>query len=377
MAWTSGMSTIDEILTLLKQEGKYNVLQRLDGGMNGYAFRATHIPLSAQVFLKVCDADPDSKALFQEPKSLMAATKSSESKHLIRLVDADKLGLQFILMATEWANGGDLLQQIKNGIGQADAVRIVIDILQGITVLHSARLVHRDIKPANILLCKKGDTYIPKVGDFGSTAYIPDGSSTVSASKHSALYVPPEGWKTPSSYGVSSDLYQVGMILDEMVNGSLPYDLASYLDQTAKREMRAASISSLDEMDAYERSKLIDGAISRRCSSRKILSVRPPRPYQSTSLKRIINKSIDPLASQRFQTSIAFISALQSLDIPNWQPSDGQFVASQWKNWDWKVAQSSSRFLIYRKRPETVAYRRWGEQHISLASAFSTVGNFV
>ncbi|MGD0096952.1 MAG: protein kinase [Terracidiphilus sp.] len=370
------MSTIDEILALLKQGGKYSVQQTLDGGMNGYAFRATHIPLFTQVFLKVCDADPDSKALFQEPQSLIAATKSSASKNLIKLVDADKLGADFILMATEWADGGDLLQQIQKVIGQADAVRIAIDILHGVTVLHSARLVHRDIKPANVLLCREGETDIPKVGDFGSAAAIPEGSSSVSASRHSALYVPTEGWETPSSYGIPSDLYQIGIILDEMVNGALPYDLASYLDRTAAQEMKASSISNLDELGDYERSKLIDSSISRRCSSRKILSMRPARPYQSKSLKRIINKSIAPLASQRFQTSTAFISSLQSLDIPNWRPADEDFEALQWRGWDWRVAGSSSNYVVYRRRSKTAAYRRWGSPYASLVSAFFAVEPF-
>lgn len=370
------MSTIEEILALLKKGGKYCVEQPLDGGMNGYAFRATHIPLSAPVFLKVCDADPDSKALFQEPKSLIAATKSSASKHLIKLVDADRLGDDFILMATEWADGGDLLQQIKNAIGQADAVRMAIDILHGVTVLHSARLVHRDIKPANVLLCSEGDTYIPKVGDFGSAASIPEGSSSVWASRHSALYVPPEGWQTPSSYGIPADLYQVGMILDEMVNGALPYDLASYIDRTAKQEMKTAGISSLGEMDGYERCKLIDNSISRRCSSRKILSIRPPRPYESSSLKRIVNKSIAPLASQRFQTATAFISALQSVDVPNWRPLDNYFEALQWRGWDWKVEPLSSYCVVYRRRSEGATYRRWGGQHASAVSAFASVEDF-
>jgi serine/threonine protein kinase len=370
------MSTIDEILALLKQGGKYSVEQKLDGGMNGYAFRATHIPLSTQVFLKVCDADPDSKALFQEPQSLIAATKSSVSKHLIKLVDAEKLGSDFILMATEWADGGDLLQQIKNTVGQADAVRIAIDILHGVTILHSARFVHRDIKPANVLLCRDGDLYVPKVGDFGSAAAIPDGSSTVSASRHSALYVPPEGWATPSCYGIPSDLYQIGIVLDEMINGALPYDLGSYLDGTGAQEMKASGVSGLSQLGDYERSKLIDGSISRRCSSRKILTIRPARPYQYKSLKRVINKAIAPLASQRFQTSTAFISALQAIDVPNWRPVDNDFEAMLWRGWDWRVAGTSSEYTIYRKRPGAATYRRWGGSHASLTSAFSAVESF-
>jgi serine/threonine protein kinase len=375
----AGVSAPERVFELLRQDGKFTAHEELEGGMNGYAFRATHVPLSTQVFLKICDADSDSKALFQEPQSLIAATKSSASRNLVRLLDAERLGSDFILMATEWADGGDLLQEIKKGIAQADAVRFAIEILHGITVLHSARLVHRDIKPANILLFWESGSCVPKVGDFGSAAALPEGSSFVSASRHSALYVPPEGWETPSAYGIPSDLYQVGIVLDEMVSGALPYKFDAYLDRVGKDEMKALGVSNLADMEPYDRSKLIDACISRRSSSRKILTMRPAQPYHSRSLKRVINKAIAPIVSQRFRTSTEFIAALQRVDVPNWRPTGDGYEALQWKSWDWKVTTSTSGLpgaVIRRRRPDSAAYRCWGGPYSSLLSAFTTVESF-
>src|ERR1700722_3892666 len=102
------MSSRDEILALIVAGGKFSIIEEIHGGMNGYAFRATHLPLSREVFLKVCDADPDSKAFFQEPQALINATRSSLSTNLVKLFDAEKLGTSFVLMAMELADGGSL-----------------------------------------------------------------------------------------------------------------------------------------------------------------------------------------------------------------------------------------------------------------------------
>ncbi len=336
------MSSRDEILALLKSGGKFAVVEEFHEGMNGYAFKAQHIPLNREIFLKVCDADSESKALFREPQSLISATESPVATNLVRLFDAERLGPDFILMAMEFANGGNLLNALNSGLGQARAVHLAIEILHGVSTLHSARLLHRDIKPANILLFCDGGICVPKLGDFGSVAALPDGTNSVSASRHSGLYVPPEGWKDPGTYGIRSDLYQVGIVLHEMVSGPLPYQLSAYLDSTGKSEMRASGFSSLAEMGDYERSELIDRCIARRAFRRQILKMRTEAPYLSKSLKRIITKATSPDQADRYSSAIEVIAALQRLDLPDWQQSDNAFTASNWRGWDWEIEEDTA-----------------------------------
>jgi serine/threonine protein kinase len=371
------LSSRDEIIALLKHGGKFEILEEFHGGMNGYAFRATHIPLQREVFLKVCDADPTSADFFQEPLSLVNATGSTGATNLVKLFDAEKLGQSFVLMAMELADGGNLQSAVNSRLGQADAVRFAIQILHGVSVLHSARLLHRDLKPANILIFEPTGRLILKVGDFGSVAAIPEGASSVPASRHSALYVPPEGWLNPSYYCARSDLYQVGMILHEMVNGPLPYEWPPYLDTLGKSCLASKGCSTISELDTFEGTILVNECIARRSGMRKLLSLRESAPYESKSLKRIIKKATSPSISDRYDSAIEFISALQGLSIPNWKPEGEDFVALNWKNWDWKVVtESSGSACILRRRAGASNFRAWRASPTE-ADAFRLVEEFV
>jgi len=83
------------------------------------------------------------------------------------------------------------------------------DILSGLSFLHANKLLHRDLKPQNILLADSGSAVI---GDFGSVKRLPDGHQTVPGSGHSIIYCPPES-ASSGTYGISGDIYQVGVTM--------------------------------------------------------------------------------------------------------------------------------------------------------------------
>src|SRR4029079_394122 len=146
---------------------------------------------------------------------------SPVSNNIVKLFDVERIAVgsdDYSLLQMEWLNGSSLQSSIENRhFGQQEAVLLTMEILQGVAHLHRQRLVHRDIKPGNIIL----QNQTPKIADFGSVAKIGVGNDFVRASKHSNLYVPSEGW-TRQTYTFASDLYQVGLVLYQLVNGPLP-----------------------------------------------------------------------------------------------------------------------------------------------------------
>lgn len=374
------MSTRDEILALIEAQGKYSIQSEFPEGQNGYAFRALHLPLQRDVFLKICDADSASQEVFKEPIALMQATRGGASANLIELYDAESLGDDFILMAMELATGGSLLASTLAGtIGQMDAVRNGIAILHGASQLHSSGFVHRDIKPANILLCFVGGRLVPKIGDFGSVASISSLDAFVSASRHSALYVPPEGWQDPSIYGIRSDLYQIGLVLHEMVNGALPYDWASFLDNAGTKEVLKSGALNLGDMDACEASLLVDRCLARRSAASKILALRPSRPYQSKRIAKIIKKASSALMEDRYASALEFLTALQVVNLPNWKSTAEGYEATGWKGWDWQLscaAAPTEPLQLRRRKSSSADYRRWGPIFMSESALFRLVEDF-
>ena len=244
-----------------------------------------------------------------------------------------------------------------------EAVDAAVGILHGLAQLHQALLVHRDIKPANVLLSQRYGRIWPKITDFGSVARLTHADATVTASRHSALYVPPEGWATPSRYDARSDLYQAGLVLFEMVHGPLPYDDDVYLDRAAKRELQEL-IASGNGIGPFDRNQIVNRALARAASGKGITAFGELQPYVPRSLVRIINKAIAGDPAARYQKPSDMIGHLEALRLPDWQPSPcgRRYVAHGWSGYDWSVEpdpKKPEQWVVFRRRQAAANFRRW------------------
>jgi len=128
----------------------------------------------------------------------------------------------FIVM--ELVDGETLGAQIASArvIPEAVAVDYAIQIASGLAYAHRQGLLHRDIKPANILITKDD---VVKISDFGIARAVSENTMGVTQPgmvMGSVYYLSPE---QAQGFDIdeTSDLYSLGVVLYQMLTGSLPF----------------------------------------------------------------------------------------------------------------------------------------------------------
>jgi len=369
------MASADQLRVALDALGKFKIAKEIGDGMNATAFLASHLLQEHEAFLKVYDyVEEDAAEALREPRLLVQATRDPpRCENIVEVFDTDVLVVadeKFVCLQMEYVDGSNLLRILQLGpMGQQEAVRVGLGILRGVLHLHGRRMVHRDLKPANILLSGN----VPKITDFGSVAVIPEAVGHVRASRHSALYVPPEGWAAESTYSFASDIYQVGVVLHELVHGPLKYDQEHYLT----KHVTQALPKPFRELDSYDQSKAADRSIAERARRGTLLKVGGARqPYVSERLQKLIRAATQPDPSLRI-AGHELLDRLSGINVPNWRPmSPNVYEAKSWQGWDLRLESESRKgkelTVLKRSKVGLGNYRRHGE-FSSLLEACRTV----
>jgi serine/threonine-protein kinase len=103
-------------------------------------------------------------------------------------------------------------------ISAANALHLLIQVLQGLAAAHKAGILHRDLKPENIFLSDDGPI---KLGDFGLAREASAHTSTGTL-MGTIAYIAPE-LLTRGQADARSDVYSIGIILFELLTGRQPF----------------------------------------------------------------------------------------------------------------------------------------------------------
>jgi serine/threonine protein kinase len=335
----------EKVRDALLRLNKFDVVAEIKEGMNAFAYRANHTHLNRPVFLKVIYLGKEEHdSILREPRLLVQALGvNPPSENIVRLHDADILeieGEDYLCLQMEYVDGSSLLSILESRpVGQQEAVRVCTGVLNGLNHLHGQRMLHRDLKPANVLLLGT----VPKITDFGSMNLLGEENDFATASRHSALYVPPEGWEEPSRYTFSSDVYQVGMILYELVNGCLIYDPTHYITPTLQRHLNNTN-TIYEQLDDVDKTSWTNRGIAELSRKGRLFGYGcPPRIHYSSKIRRIVNCATHPVLDKRCLNVNQFLARLMQINVPDWKPVDGHYEAESWQGFDWRVLNVQTR----------------------------------
>jgi len=199
----------------LPQLGRFRLLQRLGEGAQATVWLAHDPLLDREVAVKLLKpaAEPGSvDEWLHEARAVSRLTHPN----IVPVFEADTQGGRSYLVF-EYVSGGTLSQRLRNGLRltAAEAVTLMLGVLDGLSAAHAAGLVHRDLKPSNILLDARGR---PRVMDFGIAARVAHGADTPSRVVGTPGYISPEAARGAAPHP-QMDVFAVAVVLAEMLSG--------------------------------------------------------------------------------------------------------------------------------------------------------------
>jgi len=203
--------------------GRFRIEAMLGVGGMGVVYRARDLSLDIDVALKLLRPELARKPeAFERFRQELLLARQVSSPHVVRIHDiAQADGRWFISM--DFVDGESLERRmdLTGKMRSEDALPIARGLLEGLSAAHQRGVVHRDLKPANVLLDRKGMAYIT---DFGVARSL---GATGGMTQSGVIFGTPEYLSPEQARGekvdARSDLYAVGLILYEMLSGTLPF----------------------------------------------------------------------------------------------------------------------------------------------------------
>ncbi|OHT11756.1 Protein kinase domain containing protein [Tritrichomonas foetus] len=196
----------------------------LGEGSYGHVFKARRESDGNTYAVKVVDLSKLSRREIEDSVNEIRLMASFTSPFLIRFYEAF-CDQKRLCIVTEYAQLGDLSNLIERRkrkhrpFPEMTIWRFLLQLLEGLKVLHSTGVVHRDLKSANVLLSAPD---LIKIGDLGISTVLRQ-TQLARTQIGTPLYLAPEVWRR-RPYDQKCDMWSLGVLLYEMMTFSFPFN---------------------------------------------------------------------------------------------------------------------------------------------------------
>ena len=193
---------------------RFNIIKILGEGAFGKATLiqdkfTSELQVMKEINLK--NLDEKAKSQLKEEGKIISQL---DHKNIIKLYDDyHELNKEYLFM--EYADGGDLMNQITKAINNREIIpelKIInwfIEICEAIKYIHNKNILHRDLKELNIFLTSNNNI---KLGDFGLAKQLNANNNVAFTMVGTIIYESPE-ILNGRPYDKKSDIWSLGVIL--------------------------------------------------------------------------------------------------------------------------------------------------------------------
>jgi serine/threonine protein kinase/Tol biopolymer transport system component len=269
--------------------GRYVVERELGTGGMATVYLAEDVKHRRKVAIKVLRDDLSASvgaARFHREIEIAAQLQHPSILPLLDSGDAD--GLLYFVMP--YVPGQSLRQRLnrEHELPIHDAVRLLIEIVDGLAHAHEHGVVHRDIKPDNVMLSGRHAL----VTDFGVAHAVSEATSggtltTLGVALGTPSYMSPEQATADPGIDHRADIYAIGVVAYELLAGRLPFT------GTSPQQVLAAHVTETPE------------------------PVEKHRPGISPALSSAVMRCLEKRPADRWQTAGDLLAALEPLATPS------------------------------------------------------------
>jgi len=219
--------------------------------------------------------------------------------HIVRIYECDAAADGSVYLVMEYLQGRELDLELRDygPLAPERVSAIATQVLEALTEAHTLGVIHRDLKPNNIYLCSDREARdFVKVFDFGIAKVSGSGSLMETAKltlqggvMGTPVYMSPEQCRG-ETLTPASDFYSLGIVLYELLTGSVPFEDANPVQVLLMHNTRPV----------------------------------PPLPnaLAATPLGRAIARALEKDPLDRFATAADFSAAIAGRDVPRQMRSE-------------------------------------------------------
>ncbi len=326
--------------------GRYRLIEILGEGGFGVVWRAEQVePVRREVAVKVIKPGMDSAAVIARFEAERQALAVMDHPCIARVLDGgttgpefERPGLPYFVM--ELVRGEPITAFCdRHRLSVEERLTLFAEVCEAIQHAHMKGVIHRDVKPSNVLVAYDHEGRArPKVIDFGVAKALNQRLTERTLFTERGQLIGTPEYMSPEQAEMGgldidtrTDVYSLGVVLYELLTGTLPFDLKRVAQGEVQRLIR--------EIDPPRPSTRLDLVLTRSAkpetASRIIHARRTDARSLSSVLRRdldwVVMRSLEKNRERRYESAVGLAEDvrryLAGLPVVAGPPSAGYRVA--------------------------------------------------